>query len=125
MNVNQNLEKRPLVAVFFVYSSVSSSACRVVARFTSLASAFGESSLIPRLLLSPPDPLRWAPAGAPETAAGVLGFSYSSVSSSACQRFIFASDGIRQSPRGDRATEPTLGPSGTQLRLNCWEKKRR
>ena len=118
-------QKRPPAAVFFVYSSVSSSACRVVARFTSLASAFGESSLIPRLLLSPPDPLRWAPAGAPETAAGALSFSYSSVSSSACQRFIFASLGIRQSPRGDRATEPTLGPSGTLLRLNCGEKKRR
>ena len=33
--------------------------------------------------------------------------------------------GIRQSPRGDRATEPTLGPSARQERLNCWEKKRR
>ena len=31
----------------------------------SLASASGESSLIPLRLLSPPDPLRWAPAGAP------------------------------------------------------------
>jgi hypothetical protein len=29
---------------------------------------------------------------------------------------------MRQSPRGDRLTEPTFGPSGTQLRLNCWEK---
>ena len=36
-----------------------------------------------------------------------------------------ASEGIRQSPRGDRLTLPTLGPSGTQERLNCWEKKRR
>lgn len=26
--------------------------------------------------------------------------------------------GMRQSPRGERLTEPTLGPSGTQLRLN-------
>ena len=30
-----------------------------------------------------------------------------------------ASLGIRQSPRGERATVPTFGPSGTQLRLNC------
>ena len=35
-----------------------------------------------------------------------------------------ASDGIRQSPRGDSVTEPTLGPSGTQERLNCWLKNR-
>ncbi len=35
-----------------------------------------------------------------------------------------ASDGIRQSPRGDRATEPTFGPSGMADRLNCWLKKR-
>ena len=27
--------------------------------------------------------------------------------------------GIRQSPRGDRQTEPTLTPSGRQDRLNC------
>ena len=30
-----------------------------------------------------------------------------------------ASDGILQSPRGERLTLPTLGPSGRQLRLNC------
>ena len=35
-----------------------------------------------------------------------------------------ASDGIRQSPRGDNATEPTVGPSGIAERLNCCEKKR-
>ena len=35
------------------------------------------------------------------------------------------SDGMRQSPRGERDTEPTLGPSGRQERLNCWLKKRR
>ena len=33
-----------------------------------------------------------------------------------------ASEGIRQSPRGERLTEPTFGPSGMQERLNCWEK---
>ena len=27
--------------------------------------------------------------------------------------------GIRQSPRGDSATEPTFGPSGITDRLNC------
>ena len=29
-----------------------------------------------------------------------------------------ASAGIRQSPRGDKLTDPIFGPSGTQLRLN-------
>ena len=41
------------------------------------------------------------------------------------QRRDTASLGIRQSPRGERLTEPTLGPSGRQLRLNCCWKKRR
>jgi hypothetical protein len=36
-----------------------------------------------------------------------------------------ASLGIRQSPRGERLTLPTFGPSGTHDRLNCWLKKRR
>ena len=36
-----------------------------------------------------------------------------------------ASLGMRQSPRGLTLTEPTLGPSGRQLRLNCWAKNRR
>lgn len=35
-----------------------------------------------------------------------------------------ASEGMRQSPLGDRDTVPTLGPSGRQERLNCWVKKR-
>ena len=30
-----------------------------------------------------------------------------------------ASDGIRQSPRGDRLTVPTFGPSGMHERLYC------
>ena len=47
-----------------------------------------------------------------------------SCSSSASQRVAQASLGIRQSPRGERVTLPTLGPSGRQLRLNCWAKKR-
>lgn len=32
--------------------------------------------------------------------------------------------GMRQSPRGDSATEPTLTPSGMAERLNCWVAKR-
>lgn len=50
---------------------------------------------------------------------------YSSPSSSLSHSAADASLGIRQSPRGERATVPTLGPSGRQERLNCWEKKRR
>ena len=46
-------------------------------------------------------------------------FQYSSHS------FAEASLGIRQSPRGESDTDPTFGPSGRQLRLNCCEKKRR
>ena len=34
-----------------------------------------------------------------------------------------ASLGIRQSPRGLRLQLPTLGPSGRQERLNCWEEE--
>jgi hypothetical protein len=36
-----------------------------------------------------------------------------------------ASLGIRQSPRGERLTVPTFGPSGMHDRLNCWLKNRR
>ena len=32
---------------------------------------------------------------------------------------------MRQSPRGERETVPTFGPSAEQLRLNCCVKKRR
>src|SRR5262245_13070214 len=46
-------------------------------------------------------------------------------SASASQTSGEASDGMRQSPRGERAPpEPTLGPSGTQSRLNWLAKKR-
>ena len=65
-------------------------------------------------------------AGAPDGATGgILSGSLYKFSSSSIHREATASLGIRQSPRGLRATEPTLGPSGRQLRLNCWEKKRR
>jgi hypothetical protein len=30
------------------------------------------------------------------------------------------SSGIRRSPRGERLTDPTFGPGGRQVRLNCW-----
>ena len=56
---------------------------------------------------------------------GDWGKHYCNSSSSAIHRAATASDGIRQSPRGDRVTEPTLGPSGRQERLNCWVKNRR
>ena len=36
-----------------------------------------------------------------------------------------ASLGILQSPRGESETQTTFGPSGIQLRLNCWVQKRR
>lgn len=45
-------------------------------------------------------------------------------SNSLSQLSTHASDGIRQSPRGERLTEPTLTPSGRQERLNCCEKNR-
>ena len=45
-------------------------------------------------------------------------------SSSSSHSRATASEGIRQSPRGDRDTLPTLGPSGRQERLNCWAKNR-
>ncbi len=50
---------------------------------------------------------------------------YSSPSTSSSHSVATASLGILQSPRGLRATEPTLGPSGRQERLNCWEKNLR
>ncbi len=50
---------------------------------------------------------------------------YPSSSSSASQSDASASDGMRRSPRGETPTDPTLGPSGEQLRLNCCEKNRR
>ena len=36
-----------------------------------------------------------------------------------------ASEGMRQSPRGESDTVPTFGPSVEQLRLNCCVKNRR
>ena len=75
--------------------------------------------------LAPPLPTARGAAGPRRKATGSSVPDHSSVSSSACHSAAEASLGIRQSPRGDRAAVPTLGPSGTQLRLNCWEKNRR
>ena len=75
---------------------------------------------------APPLPTQTAlhPAGAalglcggPATGGRELKVYSSSNSSS--HNWATASLGIRQSPRGLRATEPTLGPSGRQERLNC------
>ncbi len=44
---------------------------------------------------------------------------YFSASTSASHSAALASLGMRQSPRGESATDPTLGPSGRQERLNC------
>ena len=46
-------------------------------------------------------------------------------SSSSCHMVRTASEGIFQPALGDTLMEPTAGPSGRQLRLNCWVKKRR
>lgn len=48
-----------------------------------------------------------------------------SVSTSASHAAADASEGILQSPLGESVTDPTLGPSGEQERLNCCAKKRR
>ena len=45
-------------------------------------------------------------------------------STSSSQSRTQASLGMRQSPRGESVTDPTLGPSGKQERLNCCAKKR-
>mgnify|MGYP000109015518 CR=1 FL=1 len=50
-------------------------AALVGANSTSLISACGENSFVPLLLLSPPDPLRWAPAGAPRGSSAPAYFS--------------------------------------------------
>src|SRR5439155_4772930 len=68
-------------------------------------------------------PLRAAPRG--EGRRAFIGLDAGVVaSSSASQAPAEASLGMRQSPRGDRLTDPTLGPSGLIERLNCWSKNR-
>src|SRR5690349_8034836 len=61
-------------------------------------------------------------------AEATFAFALSSVPPSSTHRShsaAWASLGIRQSPRGDRLTEPTFGPSGRQERLNWLAKNRR
>lgn len=65
------------------------------------------------------------PTGFPADRALCFAYAVYSSSSSARKPLASASLGMRQSPRGDSATEPTFTPSGRQLRLNCWLKKRR
>src|SRR5262249_4576693 len=54
-----------------------------------------------------------------------LGAGPAPLLSHSSQRTAWASLGMRQSPRGDRLIEPTLGPSGKQERLNWLPKNRR
>lgn len=50
---------------------------------------------------------------------------YFKFSISSSQRADEASEGMRQSPRGERVTVPIFGPSGRHERLNCCEKNLR
>ena len=81
-------------------------------------------------LPSPEVQYRWGrPANAArhcQTSCAVLHNFCAGTQGPCTQRYILQSmsEGIRQSPRGDKETVPTLGPSGRQLRLNCWAKKR-
>lgn len=67
-----------------------------------------------------PEPCKWFRAFYTRVTRSDFQFSNSAIHS-----VLQASLGMRQSPRGDSVTEPTFGPSGRQLRLNCWAKKRR
>ena len=58
-------------------------------------------------------------------AAPLLHSIHYSASASSSQTLPEASLGMIQAPRGPSPTEPTVTPSGTQLRLNCWVKNRR
>lgn len=51
--------------------------------------------------------------------------SSNSFSTSSIQIRTLASLGIRRSPLGETATDPTFGPSGRHERLNCCEKNLR
>ena len=52
-------------------------------------------------------------------------FYPSNDSTSFNQRAALASEGIRRSVLGESETLPIFGPSGRQLRLNCWAKNLR
>ena len=98
---------------------------------TVVAKAPEASGGVPPVVAKPPEASGGMPtvvAKPPEASGGiptvVVRFSYSSAISFS-QSVAIASLGIRQSPRGERLMEPTFGPSGRQLRLNCCWKKRR
>ena len=52
-----------------MYNKVPASSAQTAYR---LFPPIGENALTPLRLLSPPDPLRWAPVGAPERRVGVV-----------------------------------------------------
>jgi hypothetical protein len=60
----------------------------------------------------------------PSSPGGPLLFARRSYPNRFNHRAAWASLGMRQSPRGDKLTEPTFGPSGRQERLNWLAKKR-
>ena len=82
----------------------------------------GHRSFIPLCFLSPH---KLCLCGDPNMATGFSIPVYSNPASSFSHCVRCASLGIRQSPRGESATLPTLGPSGRQFRLNCWVKNLR
>ena len=57
--------------------------------------------------------------GVTDMPVGCMEYLHSARSRISCHRAAEASEGMRQSPRGERLTEPTFGPSGSQFRLNC------
>lgn len=65
------------------------------------------------------------PYGSYGNAEGFLRNYRYNFSASSSQSAAEASEGIRQSPRGESDTEPTFTPSGAQLRLNCCAKNLR
>ena len=52
-----------------MYNKVPASSAQTAYR---LFPPIGENALTPLRLLSPPDPLRWAPAGAPKRRVGIV-----------------------------------------------------
>lgn len=52
-------------------------------------------------------------------------FTHYRFSNSSSQSAAEASEGMRQSPRGDKLTDPIFTPSGIHERLNCCEKNLR
>lgn len=99
---------------------------RELAKKVEIPAAPVRKSLPKQREIAPPAQPLWhrqlTPLPAPEISAKPLPHIFSIVSS---HILLQASLGMRRSPLGEMATEPTLGPSGRQERLNCWLKKRR